>query len=148
MFSSSMHTARLLPVSPSMYCSGGWGRGCRVYLIPGACTWSQWGVPGSRGVPGPEGYLPGGCSWSGGVPGPRGFTWSCGGVPGPRGWYLSWGVYLVPGECTWSQGGTCPGTPPMNRMTDTCKNITFANFFCGRQLYIFLLKGERLKRRG
>ena len=33
-----------------------------------------------------------------------------GGVPG-------WGVYL-PG------GGTCPGTPPVNRITDTCKNIT------------------------
>ena len=23
-------------------------------------------------------------------------------------------------------------TPPVNRMTDTCKNITFANFVCGR----------------
>ena len=25
-----------------------------------------------------------------------------------------------------------PGTPPVDRMTDTCKNITFANFVCGR----------------
>ena len=51
------------------------------------------------------------------------------------------GGYLVlrgdgvpgPGVCTWSQrvylvrggGGTCPGNPPpVNRMTDRCKNIT------------------------
>ena len=28
----------------------------------------------------------------------------------------AWGVYLP--------RGTCPGTPPVNRMTDRCKNIT------------------------
>ena len=60
------------------------------------------GAPGSgRDVPGP-----GGCTWPGGVPDSRGWgcTWS-GGVPGP--------------------GGSCPGTPPVNRMTDRRKNITF-----------------------
>ena len=71
-----MRTARLLPVSPSMHCSGG-------------------------GVPGPGGYLV-----------PEGEYLVPGGVPDPR------GVYLDP-------GGTCPGTsPPVNRMTDRCKNIT------------------------
>ena len=128
-----MRTARLLPVSPSMHC---WGGG---YLVLGG-TWSggvylvQWGVPG-----------PGGCTWSqgvylvpGGVPGPRGCTWS-------QGVYLVWGVYLVSGGCTWSWGvylvlgGCVPGPrgvylvwgvylpryfPPVNRMTNRCKNIT------------------------
>ena len=28
--------------------------------------------------------------------------------------------------------GYGPGDSPVNRMTDTCKNITFANFVCGR----------------
>ena len=59
------------------------------------------------------------------------------GVPGPGGVpSLGLGVYLVagvvpglggipgPGGCTWSWGCTCPGTPPVKRMTDKCKNIT------------------------
>ena len=79
---------------------------------------------------------------------------SPGGVPGPGGVYLvqgdlvqggtwSWGVYLVPGGCIWSQGGVpgprgvylvpggVPGpmgvrhSPPCGQ-TDACKNITFA----------------------
>ena len=80
----------------------------------------------------------------GSVPGPGGCTWSWGGVPGPRGVYLILGgVYLVPGEggvpgpggCTWSRGGGVPGpggvylvrySPPVNRMTNRCKNITLA----------------------
>ena len=151
-----MRTARLLPVSPSMHCSGG-----------GECT-------GPGGVPGPRGW----CTWSwGGEPGPGGCTWSGGGagVPGLGGVYLvlgvylnrgctwSWGVYLVPGgECTWSWGmylvpggvylpgaggggyllgggctcrvGTCPGTPPCeqnDRMTGA-KYYLAPNFVCGR----------------
>ena len=48
------------------------------------------------------------CSRGGGVP--------ARGVPAQ-------GVYLL--------GGTCPGTPPRVQ-TDTCKNITFANFVSGR----------------
>ena len=95
------------------------------------------------GVPGPGGGVP---AW--------GCTWSQEGVYLPRGVYLVPGgtcpgmVYLlgvgvgVPGQglrCTWSRGvylpggvpgprgeGICQGTLPVNRMTDRCKNITFA----------------------
>ena len=31
---------------------------------------------------------------------------------------------VLPKGCTWSFGGTCPGTPPCGQ-TDTCKNLTF-----------------------
>ena len=90
-----------------------------MYLVPGG------GVSGpGGGVPGPGGgvYLV-----LGGVPGPRG------GVPGPG------GVYLVPGGvpgpgggrggeggCTWPWGGYLVrySPPPVNRMTNRCKNIT------------------------
>ena len=59
-----------------------------------------------------------------------------GGLPGPGG-----GFSLVPGGSTWSRGGSpwswggvClvlggfsgDPTPPVNRITDTCKNITLA----------------------
>ena len=89
-----------------------------LYLVPGGCTWSWGGVPGPGGcVPGP-----GGCTWSQGV-----CTWSqgvylvLGGVPGPR------GVYLVLGGCTWSGGVYLVRySPPVNRMTNRCKNITLA----------------------
>ena len=59
-----MRTAHLLPVSPSMHCSGG------VYLPGGrGCTWS-------RGVylPGEVHLVPGGCTWSSGVYLPGGCT--------------------------------------------------------------------------
>ena len=118
MHCSRMHTAHLLPISPSMHCSeeGVPGPG-GVYLVRAGCTWS-WGV-----------YLvPGGCTWSGGVPGlggvpgpgwvylvPRGVP-GLGGVPGPRG-------VPGPGGCTWSRGCTWSGVY-LNRMTDRCKNIT------------------------
>ena len=46
-------------------------------------------------------------------------------APGGSAWFQ--GVYLVQGG-TWSKGATCPFTAPVDRMTDTCKNITFANF--------------------
>ena len=144
MHSSMMRTARLLPVSPSMHCSRRDVPGPRVYLVPGG-TWS-------RGV-----YLVGWCTWSqgvylvlGGVLGPGECTWSWWVKLGPRGVCLvlvgipgPGGVYLVPGGvpgpgsvpglggCTWSQGGACPGTPPCGQ-TVTCKNITLANFVCGR----------------
>ena len=95
------------------------GRG--VYLVPG-------GVPGSGG---------GGCTWPGvylvwGVCLPRG------NVPA-LGVYLDQGVYLVPGEYLVLGGVPVRGVyllggwegvpaqllPPVNRMTDRCKNITF-----------------------
>ena len=57
----------------------------------------------------------GGC-----LPGPgEGFS-LLGGVLPARGFSLPGGVSLVP-------GGACPETPPpVNRITDTCKNITLA----------------------
>ena len=64
MHSSRMRTARLLPVSPSMHCSG--GGGTWSWGGWGDCTWS-----GGGGVPGPRGGVPnprGGCTWSRGVP--------------------------------------------------------------------------------
>ena len=98
MHSSRMHTAHLLPISPSMHCSGGctWSQG--VYLVWG-CIWS-WGSTWSwGGVPGPGWvYLV-----PVGVPGLGSGIWSWGST-----W--SWGVYLVlggctlSGGCTWSQG--------------------------------------------
>ena len=56
-----------------------------------------------------------------------------------QGVYLS-GVYLpkrgVPAQegCTCPGGCTCQGTPPLwtEWLTDRCKNITIANFVCGR----------------
>ena len=108
-----------------------------LYLL-GGCTWSRGGVPGPRGFDLVRGvYLVPGvyCLWNctclGDVPGPGGCTWS-------QGVYLVWGVYLVTGGCTKhpgvylvlggvpGPGGTiCPGIPPpVNRMTNRCKNIT------------------------
>ena len=63
-------------------------------LLPVSPSMHCLGVPGQ------------GCTWSGGVPGPRR-------VPGP-------------GGCTWSQLGVPAQVlpPPVNRITDRCKNIT------------------------
>ena len=62
---SRMRTARLLPVSPSMHCSGG---------VPdrgvGVPAPEEGGGPGLGGVPGPRGlYLVQEGTWSRGVPG-------------------------------------------------------------------------------
>ena len=102
------------------------GRG--VVAWSRGCTWSR-GVPG-RGVsalgvsaPGGGGFVPGqrgvsaigGCTWSQGV--------------GVVHLVQGWGVYLV-------RGGVCSGggqvLPPVNRITDTCKNITLPQLRCGR----------------
>ena len=115
-----MRTARVLTV-----CTGG-----------GGCTWSQRGVP-APGVPGPGGVpglggipaprgVPGprrGVSVLGGVPGLGGCTWSQGSVSAPWGW-----MHLVPEGCLLPGGvpgpGGCQVLPPVNRMTNRCKNIT------------------------
>ena len=118
---------------PSMHCGGDVpARGVPakgLYLprgvpaggdLPRRCT-CLGGVPAQGGVPAwgctcPGVYLPGGYTCL------RGCTCS-GGIPAR-------GVYL--GRCT------CPGTPPpppppwTEWLTDSCKNITFANFVCGR----------------
>ena len=125
-----MCTTRVLTVSPST-----WSQGVHLvpggYLVPEGCTWSQGvylvlgGVPGPRGVYLVLGGVPGP---SRGVPGPRGMYLVQGGCTWPWGVYLIQGVYLVwgylvMGGCTWSLGGVS-GTPPVNRMTNRCKNIT------------------------
>ena len=117
-----MRTGRSLTVCwsllPGGVCLVRWGgspcRGdgspCRGGLpVPGGSPWSGRGVLLARGV------LPaGGSAWSGGFsPGPGGSAWSQGGFSLVRG-----GVCLVPGGVLWR--------PPVNRITDTCKNITFA----------------------
>ena len=66
------------------------------------------GVPGLGGGSAPGGCLLRGVSGLGGS-GPGGGVWSRRGIP----------------ACT-------EADPPVNRMTDRCKNITFANFVCGR----------------
>ena len=79
-------------------------RTARLLPVSPSMHYSGWGVPA------------GGCTWY------RGGTWS-------QGCTWSWGVYLVRG-CTWSRGGVpawgvpAQVLPPVNRMTNRCKNIT------------------------
>ena len=148
-----MHTARLLTVSQHALRRGcvsqhALGKGCLpwwVYLSRRGCT-CPGGVP-AQGVYLPGVYLPRGCTCPGGC--------TCLGV------YLlggctclegvpAQGVYL-PRRCTYPGGCTCPGGVPAREVylprgcipacngadtpcgqTDTCENITFANFVCGR----------------
>ena len=96
-----MRTARVLTLSPSMLCVGGFASGL------GGCTWSFGGNLVLGGC-----LLQGGvCTWSGGVS-----------APGPG------------GVCSRSQGRGCllqvprgcQVLPPVNRMTNRCKNITLS----------------------
>ena len=122
MHSSRMRTGRSLTVCCSLLPGGGVslpGGG----LVPGVAAWS-WGSPCwgfSRGAL-PAGGLPG----PGGVclPGPEGVSLLGGGSP-CRGGLPGLGgcVCLVPGGLP--AGGSVE-PPPVNRITDTCKNITLA----------------------
>ena len=113
LFTTRLHSIRMRTarVSPSMLCAGG-GDGGAGGLVPGG-VWSRvcllWGsvylVQG--------GVCSGGCTWS-------------------REGGLLWGV-SAPGGCTWSWGcllwgdllkGGVRYSPPVNRMTNRCKNIT------------------------
>ena len=87
------------------------------------------GSPCRGGLPSPGGGClpgPGGSAWSGGfsLPGGgvclvQGGSPCRGDLPGPGGGSPCWGgVCLV--------RGACPETPPVDRITDTCKNITLA----------------------
>ena len=126
MHSSRMRTARLLPVSPSMHCSGG-------YLVPG-------GVPSQGDLPGPGGctrswgvYLPGGCTWpQGDVPGPGGSTWPRGDLPGPGGSTWPRGDLPGPGGSTWPRGDV-PGSGGMYIFV--CQNQN-----CNAELYIYVFE--------
>ena len=107
-----MRTARALTVSPSMLCAGG----C---MVPGGCAWSGgcawYGGCMVRGMHGPEGCMVQG----------DGQGWGCarsrGGVPGP-------GVV--------SQHAL-RHIPPVNRMTNRCKNITLpqTSFASGNNVF-------------
>ena len=81
------------------------GGGC---LVRGVCSWGGCLVWGWVSAPG--GCLVRGvCSWGGGC--------------------LVWGWVSAPGGCLVPGGGIPACTeadPPVDRMTDTCKNITFA----------------------
>ena len=111
MHSSRMRTAHLLPISPSIHCSGG-------YLPRGGvpaqgCTCQGVYLPGLVYLPGGGVYLPGRCTW--------------------------WGVYLPEG-CTCPGGvsawGYLPWYSPVNRITDWCKNITLpqTSFAAGKNV--------------
>ena len=72
MHSSRMHAARLLPISPSMHCSG--GRGCTCLGV-GRCTCLGcicWGCTCLGGVSAQGGVPAGGCTCQAGVYLPRG----------------------------------------------------------------------------
>ena len=142
MHSSRMRTSRSLTVCCSLLLGGLPG--------PGGSPWSggvllgQWGVLlGNGGLPdlgggvllalGGQPSLGGVCLVWGGLPGPEGSPWSRGCLPGPRG-----GSPETPwdqADTPWDQADTPrtrekppgPGRhPPMNRITDSCKNITLA----------------------
>ena len=107
MHSSRMRTGRSLTICCSVLPGG-------VCLVWGVCL-----VPGGvclvRG--GGVCLVLGGC-----LPGPGGSAWS-----GGRGSAWSRGVCLVRGEGGLpGPGGACLETPPVDRITDTCKNIILA----------------------
>ena len=107
MHSSRMRTGRSLTVCCSLLPRGG------VLLGPGGISL----VRGEGGV----------CLVWGGLPGPGwgGSPWSRGGSPcrgGVGGVCLVWGGWW----CLPGPGGDSPETPPVYRITDTCKNITLA----------------------
>ena len=101
-------------------CDYHWGVPARGDTCPGRCT--------CQGVPARGRYLLGGVPAQGGCTCWR--VYLLGGVP--AGGYTCHGVYL-PRGCTCPGGVpakgivSCPGTappPPVNRMTERCKNIT------------------------
>ena len=90
-----------------VYLPGGvpaWGCTCLGVYLPGGFTCHGVYLPVGCTCQG-EMYLPGGCTC------PGGWGCTCQGVP----------AWEVP-----AQGGTCPAQvlPPVNRMTNRCKNIT------------------------
>ena len=120
-----MRTACLLPVSPSMHCAGRVSApgGC---LLPGV---SAWGVSAPEGVSAPGGVCSHwGCLLPLGISGPGGLL--LGVMSGSRG--MSPRGLSAPGREFVSQHALRQTPPPVDRITDRCKNITFANFVCGR----------------
>ena len=116
----------LLGVLPGGGCApgcGGCAPGCGGCVLPGGGCVLLGVLPGVVGGCAPRwGVLPGVGVYlvlgvcvpgPGGAPGLGGCAPSLGGVPGL-------------GGCTWSH------SPPVDRITDACKNITLAQLRCGR----------------
>ena len=138
MHSSRMRTGRSLTVCCRLLPGGGGfslpGGGFSLPggVLPagGGSAWSRGGSPCQGEV---SAWSRGGSPCWGGLPGLEGVSaWSRGGGSPCRG-----GVCLVPGgsPCrgvclvrggVLPVGGGWPETPPVNRITDTCKNITLA----------------------
>ena len=153
MHSSRMRTGRSLSVFPSLMLPGGGGSPCRGGLLPGGIlhagvVCSGGSAPGGclvwEGVSGPGGFsMPGGSPCWGGSP-CSGEWWWClvrggfsmpEGSPCPGGFSMPGGVvvsgpggFSMPGGVVVSGPGgfSLPEPPPVNRMTDRCKNITLA----------------------
>ena len=119
-FMTAMAKEKMGIMESSESCShcGMHSSGMRTARLLTAFQHALWQGGGGCTCPGGV-YLPGGCTCQGGVPAQ---LYTCpGGLP-------VWGVYL-PGA-----GGTCLFTfPPSCGQTETCKNIVFANFICGRE---------------
>ena len=92
MHSSRMRTARLLPVSPSMHCSG------KGVFGGGNKWWNNWLKILRKKRPKKCKKKFGGCIWSGGYLVRAGCTWSWGGCTWSRGCTWSGGLY-APGGC-------------------------------------------------
>ena len=108
--------------------------GCLVWgcLVPGVSSPGGVSGPGGTylvwgGVPSWSQRVP---AWSGGVSGPGGVpAWSGGGCLVPGGYLPGPGVVYLPGPrgvYLPGRGGVWLGTPPVDRMTHACENITLA----------------------
>ena len=132
MHSSRMRTGHSLNVCQSLLLGGevsaAGGGVCSGGCLLSGCVCSQ-GVSASGGMSALGGCLllgdvcSGGCLLGGGC-----LLW---GVSAPRGVSA-----LVGGVCSWgmwvSQDALRQTPPPVNRITDACKNITLAQLRCGR----------------
>ena len=121
MHSSRMRTGRSLTVS------------CRSLLPVGGLLLGG-SAPGGSG---PGGVWSQGCLHPGGVcPGGSGPGGSAPGGLVPGGWGLVLGACLLPGGSAPRGGGISACTeadpPPVDRITDACKNIALAQLRCGR----------------
>ena len=93
-----------------------------VLLGPGGVGWGGFSLVGGICLAAGVSLVRGGSPWFGGVSlVPGGFSLVWGGSP--------WSGGVLPGleGCLLGPGGDSPETlPPVNRITDTCKNITLA----------------------
>ena len=124
MHSNGMRTARLLTISQHALLRGD----CAIPACTGqgdvcipACTGQGSVFPGGvyPGVSAQGDFCPGGCCLGGGV---------C-----LRGVYPGVSAQgCLPGGCLPLVLGVCGRNPPLNRMTDRCKNISLLQLCCGR----------------